>query len=609
MGDREYIATFSAMRMEKACLRCHGNPADAPIELINRYGSNASFYRPLGEVVGMDTIAIPSDIVEKLLLNEKFKNLGFLGVIILLLCASLVFVFKFVITDRLSRIKNHFLDVEKQSEKLKITSIEIEGSDEIFSLATSFNKLAKKLNHTYIELTLEIERRKQVQKALQESENRFHKVIDHAPIVIWAIDQHGKITFSKGRVLDKLGLRPGEVVGRSVFDMYADNKHIVSDTHRALAGETFSSVTEVEDIVFENRYSPLKDEQGSVTGAIGVAIDITARKKAEISLRESEEKYRKLFEMESDALVLMDAETGNVLDVNIAFVKLFGYTKEELLCMKNIDLSAEPEKTLNATQNQEAHIPLRYYKKKNGMVFPVEITASVFEYQEKNVYMAAIRDISDRKIIEQQIEASLKEKELLLSEIHHRVKNNFEIISSLLDMSSMATENQEIKNLLLSSRIRIHSMALIHTQLYQTDRFDRIDMARHIGELTEHLLFLYGSENKVKLKIESHEIYLSIKQAIPCALILNELIMNALKHAFVDKEQGKILISIHNSEDNTVIVRVKDNGAGIPEQIEVKPAGGLGLDLVKHLVVGQLEGEVRFNNDDGTDIRIEFKRL
>jgi PAS domain S-box-containing protein len=164
---------------------------------------------------------------------------------------------------------------------------------------------------------------------LQESENRFRTVIDHAPIVIWAIDQNGKFTFSEGRILKKLGFSPGEVVGRSVFDIYADNEQIVLDAHRAMAGERFSSITEVENIVFENRYSPLKDDQDSLVGSIGVAIDITKRKKAVDELRESEEKYRKLFEMESDALALMEIETGNMLDVNGAFIKLYGYSKEE----------------------------------------------------------------------------------------------------------------------------------------------------------------------------------------------------------------------------------------------------------------------------------------
>jgi len=488
IDGREYIATFSAMRMEKSCLRCHGNPKDAPIELIKRYGSNASFYRPLGEVVGMDTIAIPSDIVKNKLISEKFKNLGFLGAVILLLSASLIFVFKFVITDRLSKISKHFSDVEKLGDDLKIGDIEITGKDEIAGLAKNFNKLAERLNNTYAKLRMEIEERKGTQNAL----------------------------------------------------------------------------------------------------------------------RESEEKYRKLFELESDALFLMDVENGNVLDANIAFIKLYGYTKEEILSMKNVDFSAEPDKTMKSLQDLEELIPLRYHKKKNGTVFPVEITANIFEHQRRKVYIAAVRDITDRKVIEQQLETSLKDKEVLLGEIHHRVKNNFEIISSLLDMSSMGAENQEIRNLLLASRTRIHTMAMIHSQLYQKDRFDRIDMVRHIEELTGHLLFLYNSENRITMIVEPSDVYLSLSHAIPCALILNELITNSLKYAFADRKQGKIQISIHSTNDDTVLLCVKDDGIGIPEGTDVKTGDGLGLKLVKHLVVGQLKGKLHFNNNIGTDISIEF---
>jgi len=491
MGGREYLATFSAMRMEKTCLRCHGHPKDAPIELIERYGPDASFYRPIGEVVGMDTIAIPSDTVKKLILSEKLKNFGFLGIVILLLSASLIFVFKFVITDRLSKISNHFLDVEKQREKLTLNKIEIEGKDEIAGLAKNFNKLAERLNNAYGKLKVEIEERKQTQNAL----------------------------------------------------------------------------------------------------------------------RESEEKYRKLFDMESDALALFDFETHELLDVNNALVQLYGYSKEEILCMKITDLSAEPDNTLNSIQKGETYIRNRYHKKKNGTIFPVEITANLFKHKGKKVHMAAIRDITDRKTIEQQIEASLKEKEILLNEIHHRVKNNFEIISSLLDMASMSSDNEEIKKILLSSRTRIHSMSMIHSQLYQSDWFDRVDMGNHIIELTENLLILFKDEKKIKMEIEPSEVYLSLKQAIPSALIINELITNSLKYAFVDKKHGKIHVSIHSTDDDTVLLCVKDDGIGIAEGTDVESGDGLGLKLVKHLVVGQLKGKLQFNTNNGTDICIEFKTL
>ena len=243
-----------------------------------------------------------------------------MGILILSLCASLTLIFKFVITDRLSKITNHFLNAEKQSDDVIIGAIEIKGQDEIAILKESFNKLAERLNDSYTKLKIEIEERKQAQAALRESEQFLHSVIDHASIVLWAIVKNGVFTFSEGKVLKKLGLRPGEVVGRSLFDVYADNLQIVSDARRVLEGEAFSTTTEAEGITLDSRHSPMKDDEGSVIGAIGVAMDVTAQKRAEESLRESEEKYRTLFDMESDALALMDIETGDMLDVNQAFI-------------------------------------------------------------------------------------------------------------------------------------------------------------------------------------------------------------------------------------------------------------------------------------------------
>ena len=174
---------------------------------------------------------------------------------------------------------------------------------------------------------------------------------------------------------------------------------------------------------------------------------------------------------------------------------------------------------------------------------------------------------------------------------------------------SIEISSIQIKFLLLNSRNRIHSMAMIHSQLYQSDQFGRVDMVKHINDLAEHLLFVYGCKKKVNLAIEPSEIYLSVNQAIPCALIINELITNSLKYAFRDSVQGKIQISINNSDDNTVLLRVKDDGDSISGGMDLKDADGIGLEMVKHLVVGQLKGEIRFNHDDGTDIFIEFKRL
>jgi methyl-accepting chemotaxis protein len=178
MNGKQYRAVFNAMRMKTACLRCHGNPADAPYGLIKRYGPEASFHHLPGEVVGLDTIAIPTDTVKKALINKNIINIGSLGMLILLFGASLVLVFKFVMTDRLGRINQHLLDSKQQNEDLEIKSIEISGRDEIAVLTESFNQLAERLNHSYTKLRKEIEERKQAQKALLDSEEKYHKLFD-----------------------------------------------------------------------------------------------------------------------------------------------------------------------------------------------------------------------------------------------------------------------------------------------------------------------------------------------------------------------------------------------------------------------------------------------
>jgi two-component sensor histidine kinase len=222
-------------------------------------------------------------------------------------------------------------------------------------------------------------------------------------------------------------------------------------------------------------------------------------------------------------------------------------------------------------------------------------------------YLSTImRDITERKEAEEQIKASLKEKEVLLREVHHRVKNNLQIISSLLDMSSMQTQNQETMDLFADSRNRVNAMALIHTQLYRSERFDKINMEEHVQELSKKLLQIYSMEKTIALDIKFANIYLNINQAIPCALVLNELITNACKHAYREGQKGTISISMQKSDDNTFLLRVKDDGAGIPEGVDIGKVKSLGLSLVRNLVYNQLKGKIDVRSNKGTEFLIDF---
>ncbi|MGR3175672.1 MAG: PAS domain S-box protein [Candidatus Scalindua sp.] len=345
--------------------------------------------------------------------------------------------------------------------------------------------------------------------------------------------------------------------------------------------------------------------------------EIAKREQTEEALRESEEKFREITSSAYNAIVMMDDE-GKVSFWNEAAERMFGYSREEV-AGKDLHALIVPDRYYDAFLkgmegfrkdgtgliiNKTLVLPgLR----KDGTEFPADHSFSSVKLKNKWHAISIMRDITERKRTEEQIKASLKEKEVLLNEVHHRVKNNLQIISSLLDLSSMQTQNQETIELFAESRNRVESMALIHSQLYESERFDEIDMERHIQELSGNLLNIYSKEKTITLDIKSTHVYLPVTQAIPCALVLNELISNSLKHAYRDGEQGTISISMQQSDDNTILMRVRDNGAGISEEIDIGRTKSLGLKLARNIVFKQLNGKIKIIRNKGTEFIVEFK--
>jgi two-component sensor histidine kinase len=212
-------------------------------------------------------------------------------------------------------------------------------------------------------------------------------------------------------------------------------------------------------------------------------------------------------------------------------------------------------------------------------------------------------------VANEEIKTSLKEKEVLLKEIHHRVKNNLQVISSLLDMTSTRIHDQQANNLIKDARTKIHTMALIHARLYGSERVDQIDMRDHIRELANYLSQVYSDSKKITLIVDLSSIYLPITQAIPCALVLNEVISNAFKHAFREGQKGTIEISVKSPAQDTISIRVKDDGIGIPQEVDIYKTDSLGLKLLRNLVQSQLKGKIDVKRDKGTEFIIEFKTL
>jgi PAS domain S-box-containing protein len=219
------------------------------------------------------------------------------------------------------------------------------------------------------------------------------------------------------------------------------------------------------------------------------------------------------------------------------------------------------------------------------------------------------KKIKERKKIDERIRASLKEKEALLREIHHRVKNNLQIITSLLDLQSGRLNEKSSLNAFKESQNRIKSMSLIHEQLYQSKNLTKIDFEKYIEDLTINLLYLYsGNPNDISIKINVKNVYMSIGKAIPCGLIINELVSNSLKHAFPDGKQGEILINLILEHDNNYLLIVKDNGIGLPEKYKLQKFSTLGLQLVD-MLAQQLKGHVEIEGNHGTTFKITFPNL
>jgi len=209
---------------------------------------------------------------------------------------------------------------------------------------------------------------------------------------------------------------------------------------------------------------------------------------------------------------------------------------------------------------------------------------------------------------EEQIKASLREKKVLLSEVHHRVKNNIQVIISLLRIQTGKIEDKKYADMFKEVENRIRSMALIHEKMYQTADFANIEFGAYAKSLAKDLFRFYGmNTGKVQLKIEVEDIALGVDKAIPCGLILNELLSNSLKYAFPNDREGEIKISFRSLNHHEVELTVSDDGIGIPEEVDIREAESMGLQLLHILAENQLEGEVELERDGGTSFRIRFE--
>jgi PAS domain S-box-containing protein len=338
---------------------------------------------------------------------------------------------------------------------------------------------------------------------------------------------------------------------------------------------------------------------------------IRERDRTEEMLRASEERYRTLFEESRDAIYIT-TQKGNVLKLNKSALDLFGYTIDDAVRMDGREVFVSRDQLNRFEQEITQKESVKDYevkmRRKDGTEMDCLVTSTVRKASDGSIlgYQGIIRDITERKQAEEQIKASLKEKEVLLKEIHHRVKNNLQVISSLLSLQSgYIRDNKEAIEIFKESQNRVRSMALIHEKLYQSKDLSRINFADYIRSLVTTLFQSYTANSQaITPKIDVGDVLLDIDTAIPCGLIINELIANSLKHAFPAGKEGEIRIDIH-SDNNKFTLIISDTGIGFPKDLDFRNTGSLGLELVVTLT-NQLRGTIALHSNGGTEWKIIF---
>ena len=330
----------------------------------------------------------------------------------------------------------------------------------------------------------------------------------------------------------------------------------------------------------------------------------------------SSDPLAKILDLADDAIISVDRDQRIVV-FNQGAERIFGYASSEVMG-KPLDVLL-PERLVGVHRHhiqdfRNASITSRRMgerreilgRRKDGSEFPAEASISKLELEGRSMFTVILRDVTQRVAVEQQLTASLREKEALLKEIHHRVKNNLQVVSSLLGLQSRAIADVDVRRMFEESQNRIYSMALLHETLYQSEDLSRIDFPEYVRQLADHLFKSYGvAGGRIRLRTTLEHLSLNLDAAVPCGLIINELVSNSLKYAFPEGREGEISIDLRGQPGGMARLVVADNGIGLQSEVDWTTTRSLGLRLVRSLAQ-QLGAKIEVRPHGGTEINLVF---
>ena len=513
---------------------------------------------------------------------------------------------------------------------------------EIFTTRVTSQKSYYFGKEVIISSGVDITKQKVIDKHIKENERRYRTLftknlagvfIIEGDVIIECNNSFAKIFGYKSRV---------ELVGKKALDIYFNKEdlnflkekkqltnYIVR--HKKKNGEEMWISTNVS-------FYPLENNKYRIEGTL---VEITKEVEAEKQLLKSRENYKNLIDKSPYATIIHI--NGKIVFSNKKAFQFLGFNSfKDLKGKLNIFDYLPKEYQEEALIRREkimsgvevSFIELKIKKPSTNEIIDIETKSTTIDYKGENAIHLVFQDISDRKKlekeklkvsiakasnktlknqiiyrekIEQKLKESLSEKEVLLKEVHHRVKNNLQVISSILNLQSSYVKDENTLNILRESQNRIKSMAFIHESLYKTDDFSKINFSKYISSLSKNLMHTYAIySNLVELDLSLEEVFLKLDLSTPCGLIINELVSNALKYAFIDHKKGKIKIELFEKK-GVINLIIQDNGLGLPDNINYKETESLGLQLVITLAE-QIDAEVILDNTKGAKYTILFKK-
>jgi PAS domain S-box-containing protein len=464
---------------------------------------------------------------------------------------------------------------------------------------------------------IDITDKKEIKDNLIESELRYHMLFDCATDAILIHDSAGMILNANDIAsrqsgypvndLQKLRLEDLGIV--PVRELSADQNTDLQEKGQCL----FESLLITRDgtkIPVEISYKYI--EYNGRLAILSTIRDITERRRAQAALLDSETRYRMIGDMIPFGVWACD-ELGNFTHLSESFLSVLGIKQQE--CRKRGWMHQLPREDYDRTiadwrqcvqTGSFWDYEYRIVDSKGKVHIVLSRGAPHKDAAGKITSWVGIHlDITERKRYEERLEASLREKEVVIKEVHHRVKNNMQVISGFLELQSNYIEDPVAIEKIIESQRRVRTMALVHEKLYQSKSLVAINAAEYIKSLIADLMDSYSVSTPVDIRVDVDDVDIILDMAIPCGLIINELVTNSLKYAFRGRPEGKLSLSLHHQEDHTFSLVVQDDGVGFPPDFETRSAASLGMQLVG-VLVHQLGGEMKTCSDQGARFTIVF---